>query len=73
MKFQRIGGLKLTKQNGYDPSMPNFHSPPKAKGVYAFPWPYFERFLLGAPSYSGAKTKYAKFEYVKDINGNKIH
>jgi hypothetical protein len=73
MKFQRIGGLQLTKQNGYDPSLPGFHSPPKAKGVYAFPWPYFEWFLLGSKTYSGAKTKHAKFEYVRDDDGNKIH
>jgi hypothetical protein len=73
MKFQRIGGLQLTKQKGYDASMPGFHSPPVRKGVYAFPWPYFEWFLLGASSYSGVKTKHAKFEYIKDENGEKIH
>ena len=72
MKFQRIGGLTLTKQKGYNSSMPGFHSPPKVKGVYAFPWPYFEWFLLGAASYSGAKTKHAKFDYHRDEEGNKI-
>jgi hypothetical protein len=73
MKFQRIGGLSLTKQNGYDPEMPGFHSPPARKGVYGFPWPLFEWFLLGSKTYSGAKTKYAKFEYYRDNTGNKIH
>jgi hypothetical protein len=72
MKFQRIGSLKLTKQKGYDSSVPWFHSPPMSKGVYAFPWPYFEWFLLGNSDYSGVKSKYAKFEYEYNSKGERI-
>ena len=47
IRFARWGGLSSVKQNGYDPVMPTFHSPPRRRGIYAFIWPYIETFLLG--------------------------
>lgn len=69
IKFARFGGLSPVVQEGYDPTMPGFHSPPCRKGIYAFVYPYYEPFLLGG-SYSKIGTKHSKFEYVKDKDGN---
>lgn len=70
VKFMRFGGLSPVPQKGYNKTN-TFHSPPARKGIYAFLWPYIDRFLIGA-SYSGITTKYSKFTYVKDKDGNPI-
>ena len=47
-KFVRYGRLKPTKQKGFDSYKkdPWFHSPPKGKGFYAFPFGFEEIFLV---------------------------
>ena len=71
MKFVRFGGLSPVKQTHYDTSdKKGFHNPPRKRGIYAFPYPYIEKFLLGAtddPSNISHKT-----QWLKDENGNKI-
>lgn len=71
MKFVRFGGLSPVKQTHYDTSdEKSFHNPPRRRGLYAFPYPYIERFLLGAtddPSNISHKT-----QWLRDENGNKI-
>lgn len=75
IKFARFGGLSPVVQKGYrtNPKDRGFHTPPARKGFYAFIWPHYEFFLLGG-SYSklGKKNRQEKFEYVRDINGNKV-
>jgi hypothetical protein len=72
VKFARFGGLSPVKQKGYNPNMPTFHSPPCRRGIYAFLHPYYEPFLLSGNEFSGLGTKHAKFERVKDKDGNVI-
>lgn len=75
IKFARFGGLSPVVQKGYttNPDERGFHTPPARKGFYAFIWPYYEFFLLGGDfSKLGSKYNTAKFEYLKDRNGNKI-
>ena len=71
MKFVRFGGLSPVKQTHYDTSENKpFHNPPRKRGLYAFPYPYIEKFLLGAtddPSNISHKT-----QWLRDENGNKI-
>lgn len=71
MKFVRYGGLSPVKQTHYDTSDDKpFHNPPRKRGLYAFPYPYIEKFLLGAtddPSNISHKT-----QWIKDEDGNKI-
>lgn len=71
IKFARFGGLSPVIQKGYDAKMPGFHSPPKRKGIYCFIYPYYEPFLLGG-DFSNINTKHPKFEYVKDVNGDRL-
>ena len=77
IKFARFGGLSPVVQKGYtlDPNKRGYHTPPARKGFYSFIWPYYEFFLLGG-NYSVLNTKYknknAKYEYLKDKDGNKI-
>lgn len=68
IQFARWGGLSSVTQKGYSPSMPGFHSPPARRGLYAFPWPYIETFLLGATVF-----KTHRMEWVKDDAGNRIN
>lgn len=49
-----------------------FHSPPCKKGVYAFVYPYIEKFLLSAPTFSGLHSTHPKVEFVKDKQGKKF-
>lgn len=73
IKFARFGGLSPVIQKGYttDEKTRGYHTPPARKGFYAFIWPYYDFFLLGGP-FSNVDSKYPKFEYLKDIKGNKI-
>lgn len=75
IKFARFGGLSPVIQKGYtsDYDMMHYHTPPARKGFYAFIWPHYEFFLLGGDySKLGKKNRHEKFEYVRDINGNKV-
>jgi hypothetical protein len=65
LTFIRYGGLSSVPQLGYSSEPESFHQPPAKRGVYAFVWPYIERFLLGG-EYGNKKI------YVKDKNGNII-
>lgn len=65
--FVRYGGLSSVRQKGYDVSMPTFHSPPARRGIYAFPWPYVEYFLLGSLTFVPGR-----MVWVKDGKGNRI-
>lgn len=71
MKFVRFGGLSPVKQDHYQTGEDKpFHNPPCKRGIYAFPYPYVEKFLLGAtddPTNISHKT-----QWLKDENGNKI-
>ena len=49
-----------------------YHSPPCRKGIYAFVYPYIEKFLLSAPSFSGIHSTHPKVTFMKDQNGKKI-
>jgi hypothetical protein len=76
--FITYGGLSLTKQKGHkSASAPDLtpHSPPAKRGIYAFVWPYIERFLLGGeyanPKYRG-KGQRNRIQYVRDKDGNII-
>jgi len=72
IKFARFGGLSSVKQKGYNINMEGYHSPPSRRGIYAFLYPYYEPFLLGADEYSGINTKHSKFERVKNKDGEYI-
>ncbi len=75
IKFARVGGLSPVVQKGYTTNKLEMgsHTPPARKGFYAFIWPYMDTFLLGGDwSKLGKKNQHEKFEYVKDINGNKV-
>ena len=71
MKFIRFGGLSPVKQDHYTTGEDKgFHNPPRKRGIYAFPYPYVEKFLLGAtndPANISHKT-----QWLKDEEGNKI-
>ena len=72
--FITYGGLSLTKQRGYGVK-DTFHAPPSRKGIYAFVWPYIERFLLGGyqhPKERGKRTR-NRIQYVRDKEGNIIN
>lgn len=70
MKFVRFGGLSPVKQDQYKTKDKTFHNPPKKKGIYAFPWPYIEYFLLSSTSDPGHVSN--KSKWVLDTDGNKI-
>lgn len=72
LKFARFGGLSSVNQRGYDSHPSDFHSPPAHRGFYAFVWPYYELFLLGAPETDDPRIPGSKFSYVRDKNGNII-
>ena len=71
MKFVRFGGLSPVKQDHYETGEDKgFHNPPRKRGIYAFPFPYIEKFLLGAtdkPGHISNKTK-----WLRDEKGNRI-
>jgi hypothetical protein len=71
MKFARFGGLSPVKQDQYTTKEDKgFHNPPRRHGLYAFPYPYIEKFLLGAtdqPGHISNKTK-----WLRDEAGNRI-
>ena len=71
MKFVRFGGLSPVKQDQYTTGEDkSFHNPPRRHGLYAFPYPYVEKFLLGAtdtPGHVSNKTK-----WLRDEKGNRI-
>jgi len=67
MQFIRYGGLSSVKQKGYKKDMPTFHAPPTRRGVYAFPWPHVETFLLGKSVFDQRRMKWKK-----DEKGQKI-
>lgn len=75
--FVTYGGLSLNKQKGFNNSDPvSFHSPPARRGIYAFVFPYIEKFLLGGGSLVDPKERGKgqrnRIEYVKDKDGNPI-
>lgn len=78
MWFVRFGGLSSKKQLGYDTknAEPSYHAPPARRGLYAFPWPYIEQFLLGGDTYVNPKLQKKgqtlRIKYVKDKEGNPI-
>jgi hypothetical protein len=49
-----------------------FHSPPCKKGLYAFVYPFIEKFLLSAPSFSGLESTHPKVTFIRDKQGNKF-
>lgn len=65
--FIRWGGLSSTVQKGYNPKMPTMHCPPARRGLYAFPWPQIERFLLGASTF-----QQHRMIWLRDEDGNRI-
>lgn len=71
MQFVRFGGLSPIKQTHYDTSKDKpFHNPPRKHGLYAFPYPYVEKYLLGAtddPTNISHKT-----QWLRDTDGNKV-
>jgi predicted nucleotidyltransferase len=76
LQFVTYGGLGLNKQRGYDKDSDNFHKPPARHGIYAFVWPYIEKFLLGGndlvnPKKRG-KGQRNRVQFVKDKDGNLI-
>jgi hypothetical protein len=70
VRFVRYGGLSPVKQKGYGSD--TYHAPPARKGIYAFVFPYIEKFLIGASEYSGVSAKHGKFDWVKDRHGSRI-
>lgn len=71
-KFARFGGLSSVNQRGYDSSMPTLHSPPARRGIYCFPWPFYEKFLLGKACTNAPYVPGAKFSYARDASGEII-
>lgn len=67
LTFIRYGGLSSVVQKGYRADMPGFHSPPARRGIYAFPWPYVEHFLLGSITFVPTR-----MVWVRDKDGNRI-
>lgn len=71
ISFVRFGGLSPVAQDQYTAGKnKTFHNPPRRKGLYAFPWPYIERFLLGSTSDPGHVSN--KVSWIKDDDGNPI-
>lgn len=70
-KFMRFGGLSPVKQTQYTAKEDkSFHNPPRRKGIYAFPWPYVSRFLLGATDDVGHVSN--KTSWLLDEAGNRM-
>lgn len=69
LRFVRYGNINPVKQLGF--GRDTFHSPPARRGLFAFPWPYIERFLLTVSDMMTSEL-HPKFQFVKDKNGKKI-
>jgi len=69
MEFVRFGGLSSVNQKGYNPEMPSMHSPPRRKGIYAFPLGCVDPFLLGG---NANKIPRGMVRYVRDKEGNRV-
>ena len=86
IKFVRYGNLSSIKHKKYIKNKLNntypddeswddnvgYHSPPARRGIYAFVYPYVDKFLLTGPSFSGIKSTHPKITYVRCSKGNKI-
>jgi hypothetical protein len=78
IKFCRYGTLSPVKhekswQNHHSlTSDLGFHSPPCKQGIYAFVYPFIEKFLLSASTYSGLESTHPKVTYLRDQQGNKF-
>jgi len=76
LTFITYGGLSATKQLGYSNGKdPTFHAPPAKRGIYAFVWPYIEKFLLSGGLPDPKKRKKGQRQrasYLKDKHGNVI-
>lgn len=71
MNFIRFGGLSPVKQEQYTTGEDKtFHNPPCKHGLYAFPFPYIEKFLLSSTDFPGHISN--KTQWLKDENNNKI-
>lgn len=71
LKFVRWGGINPVKQKGYNVKLDDFHSfhsPPARKGMFAFPWPFVEYFLLGVNEFNPNR-----HEWVKRPDGSLIN
>jgi len=64
IEFVRFGGLSSVIQKGYDISMPNFHSPPVRRGIYAFVAGQIENFLI---TERRSKEKPRRFKYEGNV------
>lgn len=75
LEFVTFGGLNLTKQKGYK-ELDTYHAPPAVSGIYAFVWPYIERFLLGGDEFINPKKRgkgqRQRMVWVRDGKGNII-
>lgn len=61
LQFIRWGDLNPVKQKGYVPSEEDdFHSPPARKGIYAFPYPHIETFILGSRNFIPDRHEWVK-------------
>jgi hypothetical protein len=73
IKFVRYGGLSPVKQKHRKERLKDgitFHTPPRKKGLFAFPKGYEELFLIGSsmnPDHPSGKSA-----WLKDEKGNKI-
>lgn len=84
--FARYGSLSPIKHKKYVKNKLNnkipdselwdknigYHSPPVRYGIYAFVYPYIEKFLLSSPTYSGIHSSHPKINYVKCKNNQKF-
>jgi hypothetical protein len=71
LNFATFGGLSSDSQKGYGANIPSFHSPPRARGFYAFVWPYYEFFLLSGYANMVWKPG-SKFTYLRDKDGKVV-
>lgn len=55
MQFVRYGGLSSKKQAAYGKQ--SMHAPPCRRGIYAFPWPYVNFYLLSGLENAKGKDK----------------
>ena len=67
--FIRFGGLSKMDQKTYGND--TFHSPPRKKGIYAFPEGLVDKFLLGATN--DPRNLSHKSYWLRDENGNRIN
>ena len=74
IKFIRFGGLSPQKQTHRKERLKEkevyFHTPPRKKGIFAFPYPYVDYFLLGATYHPNNPS--GKSAWLRDEKGNKV-